>query len=77
VPNASVSWKINLKPSKSMNEHDHLSPQEKNIKLLVQVNAYLETLGRDPIPMGNQTIANSVLARQLQQLQQEYQATKP
>jgi hypothetical protein len=60
-----------------MNEHDHLSPQEKNIKLLVQVNAYLETLGRDPIPMGNQTIANSVLARQLQQLQQEYQATKP
>jgi hypothetical protein len=60
-----------------MSEHDHLSPQEKNIKLLVQVNAYLETLGRNPIPMGNQTIANSVLARQLAELQAEYRATKP
>ena len=60
-----------------MNEEQHLSPQERNLKLLVQVNAYLEMLGRDPIPMGNQTIANSVLARQLAELQQEYRATKP
>lgn len=57
-------------------EHDHLSPQERNIKLLVQVNAYLFQLGRDPIPMGNQTIANSVLTRQLAELQEEYRATK-
>lgn len=60
-----------------MNEEQHLSPQERNLKLLVQVNVYLEMLGRDPIPMGNQTIANSVLARQLAELQQEYRATKP
>ena len=60
-----------------MSEHDHLSPQEKNIKLLVQVNAYLETLGRDPIQVSNQTIANSVLTRQLAELQAEYRATKP
>jgi len=57
-------------------EHDHLSPQERNLKLVVQVNAYLEMLGRDPIPMGGQTIANSVLGRQLAELKAEYRASK-
>ena len=58
------------------NEHDHLSPQERNIKLLVQVNSYLSALGRDPIEMGSQIISNAVLARQLKDLQEEYQASK-
>ena len=59
-----------------MNENDHLSPQERNIKLLVQVNAYLETLGREPIQMGSQVISNAVLERQLADLQTEYRASK-
>jgi len=59
-----------------MNDEQHLSPQERNIKLLVQVNAYLETLGRDPIQMGSQVISNAVLERQLAELQAEYRATK-
>ena len=60
-----------------MNDEQHLSPQERNIKLLVQVNAYLETLGRDPIQMGSQVISNAVLERQLAELQSEYRAAKP
>jgi len=60
-----------------MSEHDHLSPQERNIKLLVQVNAYLETLGRDPVQIGGQVISNAVLERQLAELQAEYRASKP
>ena len=60
-----------------MNDEQHLSPQERNIKLLVQVNAYLETLGRDPVQMGGQVISNAVLERQLAELQAEYRATKP
>ena len=59
-----------------MNEEQHLSPQERNIKLLVQVNAYLETLGRDPIEMTSQVISNAALARQLAELKAEYQASK-
>ena len=60
-----------------MNDEQHLSPQERNIKLLVQVNSYLSALGRDPIEMGSQIISNAVLARQLAELQAEYRATKP
>jgi len=60
-----------------MNDEQHLSPQERNIKLLVQVNAYLETLHRDPIQMGSQVISNAALERQLEQLKEEYRASKP
>jgi hypothetical protein len=59
-----------------MNEEQHLSPQERNLKLLVQVNAYLETLGRNPIEMTSQVISNAALARQLAELKAEYQASK-
>ena len=59
------------------NEHDHLSPQERNIKLLVQVNSYLSALGRDPVEIGGQVISNAVLERQLAELQAEYRASKP
>jgi len=59
-----------------MNENDHLSPQERNLRLQVQCSAYLESLGRDPLPDSNQTISNAVLARQLAQLKAEYQASK-
>ena len=59
------------------NIQNQLSPQERNIKLLVQVNAYLETLGRDPVQPGSQVISNAVLERQLAELQAEYRATKP
>ena len=59
-----------------MHDEQHLSPQERNIKLLVQVNAYLETLGRDPIEMTSQVISNAALVRRLSELKAEYQASK-
>jgi len=59
-----------------MNNEQHLSPQERNIKLLVQVNAYLSKLGRDPVQIGGQVISNAVLERQLAELQAEYRASK-
>jgi len=58
-------------------DEQQLSPGERNIRLAVQCSAYLRLLGRDPLPDTNQTISNAVLARQLEQLKEEYRATKP
>lgn len=60
----------------SDNIENQLSPQERNLRLQVQCSAYLESLGRDPLPDTNQTISNAFLERQLAQLKAEYQASK-
>ena len=59
-----------------MNDQDHLSPVERNVKLLVQVNAYLAILGRDTIDTTSQTVSNTALERQLTALQADYRASK-